>query len=312
MTAMASGGEFPLRSLRHAPDARIAVLAQPPAKRRERSPGCRGGPRLGGGSGIRRGRERVHQCQPSPHPVKARNGGIVATCRRWLEKRPGGCTLLAELNDQDHRFETVAALLAGAMDGDPALGEYRRLGVADPDYNKVRARFAAPPLMFWSRPHAFIETTAAPDRMLIASDLGDDLPADLLRPPFPACYLSFGPAVGSFLAPDDYWPGVGPARPRGAYVFQTTRDSMRTLGLVAILDLPGESTVGITYLDLLIADEAQPLNRNIQLAISHEAAGDRSSDLALVQTVAKVLLYMASPGAAIVEERRSSEALRKV
>lgn len=249
---------------------------------------------------------------PRLHPVEARNAGIVATCRRWLEKLPGGGSVLHELGDSNHRLKTVAGLLAAAMDADPVRPERHPGEAGISEYNRVRAWFAAPPLMFWTRPHAFIETTEALDRMLIASDLGDDLPASLLRPPFPACYVRFGRSVQRLLAPDNYWPGSYPARPQGVYVFETTRDSMRTLALAAMHDLPGESAMGMTCLDFLIRDEAQPLNDNILAAVTDGSAGDRSADLALLQTVAKVFLYMASPQAVMVEERHSSEALNKL
>ena len=57
--------------------------------------------------------------------------------------------------------------------------------------------------MFWSRGHALIETTEALERLLVDSDLGEDLPVELFRPPFPACFIRFGPAFQAALTPTD-------------------------------------------------------------------------------------------------------------
>jgi hypothetical protein len=247
-----------------------------------------------------------------PHPVQGRNAGIVSGCRRWLETIPGGEHVLAGLDDPNRRFMGNVELLTAAIEADPAIREGHLAEDIVHEHCRQRALFAVPPLMFWTRPHALIETTDALARMLVASDLGDDLPTTLLRPPFPACYLSFGREFQQVLSPDDNWPEIGYSRPRGVYIFEATRDSTRALAFVTIHDLPGEPLFGIAHLDFVVTDEAQPLNDKIRSIAKLEGAEHKQAYLSLTQIVAKVFLYMASPQAVLVEERRSSDALDKL
>jgi hypothetical protein len=78
------------------------------------------------------------------------------------------------------------------------------------------------------------EPTGALEKMLIASDLGDDLPADVFRPPFPATYIPFGETFGQAAIPAIPIETRTPGRSR-AFMCSRGCAKTRPLALVTIV-----------------------------------------------------------------------------
>ncbi len=249
-----------------------------------------------------------------PHPILGRNCGLVVACRRWLSARivPGGDEALGLLMDPQNRFFTNEKLLTGAVEHDPLWEQGRLAPPAGVGRDRFSAEFGVPPLMFWTRPNALIECTAALEQMLVASDLGDDLAAGILHPPASACYIGFGESFQEAVAPEGRWPGLDYCVPEGAYVFETATETGRMLAIVLIFGLPGRSGRAIRSFEVAIDDEAQPINIGLLPAVGQANPEVAGPHVVLMQTVAKVFLYLGMPQAVRRDERPYSDALNKL
>jgi hypothetical protein len=249
-----------------------------------------------------------------PHPILGRNGGLVVSCRRWLSAGivPGGHEALGLLTGPESRFFANEELLTGAVEHDPLWQQGRLALPAGVGRDRFSAEFGVPPLMFWTRPNAVIECTDALEQMLVASDLGDDLAAGILHPPAPACYIGFGESFQEAVAPEGRWPGLDYCVPEGAYVFETATGTGRMLAIVLIFGLPGRSSRAIRSFEVAIDDEAQPINIGLLPAVGQANPEVAGPHVVLMQTVAKVFLYMGMPQAVQRDERSYSNALNKL
>jgi len=141
---------------------------------------------------------------PVSHPVLARNVGLVSAWQEWTARQEGAPDYRSIADrivaNQCNNFDACVELVKESMRIDPIWNQ----GVVTPPSAQqldTSGVFAAAPLMYWRRPHVLIELTPALEQLLDRSDLGDDIPADLLRPPMPACYIKFSEAMQRAIIP---------------------------------------------------------------------------------------------------------------
>jgi hypothetical protein len=234
----------------------------------------------------------VHGCNlhgPQPHPVHVRNTDLVRAWQEWdLQKT---CRLDDLLASRESCFSQNRDMLAEAMHADPACRLGQVVLPPDPrDEVAVMNRIAAP-LIFWRWPHTLFELTAALEHLLVRSDLGDDIPVDLFRPPVPACFIRFGKELQQAIVPLETEQGVF-ARLEGVYVFESARASRRVLSMLPVYPPTRQEPVGIGMLELRIDDEQLPLVEAIRRICVGEAAGVWRHNQSVAQLCVKVFLYL--------------------
>lgn len=130
-----------------------------------------------------------------PHPVTARNVGLLPSWQRWSSWKEGASdnSSVADriLTNARNNFDKCVDVIKEGMRND-SVGLKGIIAGPSEEELDMSGVFAAAPLMFWRRPHALVELTAPLQQLLDRSDLGDDIPVGLLRPPVPACYIRFG------------------------------------------------------------------------------------------------------------------------
>lgn len=186
-----------------------------------------------------------------------------------------------------HEFGFDANILAneGALESDSVWHSGQVVKPASLNYLST---IATAPLMFWHRSNVMIEMTPALDSLLERSDLGHDIPLDLLRPPAQACYIRFGEAAQTAVVRASG--AIGYDRIEGAYVFEATKGPYRTVSFVAVFEAGQRLAVG--NIELVIDDEQRPINDLIEQMCRVQAT--RSAALhhqSLVQLCMKVFLY---------------------
>jgi hypothetical protein len=243
---------------------------------------------------------------PRPHPLIARDCGILTACRSWLSGKFFDKHLLSDLADPRAALGANVEALWQAIEDDP-LHRQGLVGRVPP----VRATFATPGMMYWARPHAIIEMTDALERMLLASDIGEDLPMEAFRAPFPACYVRFGKRFREALAPGDRLPEFKNCRPQGAYVFDRGIEAGGGFSLAMILELGDENALVIGAFEISLLSD-RPLAEGIRSNPQWPRMTGDGFELELTQAVAKVLLYLSSEEAVRIEERPYSELLDRL
>ena len=251
-----------------------------------------------------------------PHPVQARNVGLVQAWQRWSALREGRNQSQSEADriiaHLGQRFDENVALVEETMRNDPiwkmnvlaapsALASFDNCAV-----------FATAPLMFWRRPHVLIELTPALQQLLESSDLGSDIPINLLRPPAPACYIRFGEAMQrAIMPPQPKW--LKSCHIEGVYVFESVRREQRAIAMVAVYNLGEHPTLGITTIDIVVDDEQKPLVGVIQQIcankLDHEGQLHRQ---ALAQVCTKIFLYWNVEQARRFSEAPYSDAIKQL
>lgn len=190
-----------------------------------------------------------------PHPIRARNCGLEAAWRRWRDAPPR--VGAPDLADCRRRFDDNDAAVLAALRADPALVP-SQTEIDDP--HEALAAFvslATAALMFASQPSVLIEPTLALQHMLAHSDVGADIPIGLLRPPLPASFIRFGPALQQATEPVQLRRAAS-SRIEGVYVFAQQR-APRVLTLAPVFGIAGQPLVGLAMLDMRIADESRSL-----------------------------------------------------
>jgi hypothetical protein len=241
-----------------------------------------------------------------PHPLIARDCGILAACRQWLSGKAFAQHLLGGLADPKCPLGPNIEALGQAIEND-SLYQQDLVGGVHPQ----NIHFAATGMMYWARPHAIIDMTDALEHMLLASDIGDDLPMEAFRAPFPACFVRFGKTFREALAPGERLPEYNNCRPQGAYVFDRGLASGGGFTVAVILEpLDGSALVVGAFEIMLLANRS--LTDCIQPPPRWPCVTGDDFDLELTQAVAKVLLYLSSEQATWIEERPYSDALDKL
>ncbi|WP_157771949.1 hypothetical protein [Ralstonia solanacearum] len=241
------------------------------------------------------------------HPIEGRNGGITPAWRTWTRssERAATSSLAESLMATTRRsFEQNVALLCDAIRADPAW----RAGLIDVERRIAHDNVSLIPptaaLMFWSRQHMLIEPTAALEQWLVHSDVGPDLPCGLFRPPAPACFIRIGDTFRDALTLPPMQAVIGNPRLQGVYVFDSSREENRAVAIVPIFEMLDLGTYGACSIELVINDEAHPLNEQIAQTCQGTELGQYFASLA--QIVAKVFFYMEQPQAVHIEERSYS------
>jgi hypothetical protein len=240
--------------------------------------------------------ERCSTVCTLPHPVGARKSGVVAAWR-VIESEFGEQTKPL-MNVARRTFLENVDLLRNIVIREPVWAEPCR------DRNTEKARYILPtaPLMFWSGRHAIIETTDALEQILVHSDLGDDLRADMLRPLFPASYVRFGKTFREAVLPEPTSPSPETTFVQGVYVFETVRETRRLLTLAPIFTMAGAPAFFVSTIDIFIDDEGQSLSQNIRDTCERNDLCQAAHFESIAQIVAKVFLYMSLPQTVRIEE----------
>ena len=245
-----------------------------------------------------------------PHPVRARNLGLLTAWRNWLVGQDYDTALLPQVFcDESMPLRACSEVQNRTVDADPARkqGQLQRVThILDVTYS----------VLFWSRSHTLVELTRELQRVLMQSDLGEDIPASLLRLPAPVCYISFGPTVqqGLTRAAEGYpYDHV-----EGTYVMETAYNGQRTISLVPVYvtartSESGPQKLAVSLLELNVLDDRQTLMDAILDAC---ADGNHLSQaphyLSIIQFCAKVFLYMALTETMQAEERPYTAALAQL
>jgi hypothetical protein len=250
--------------------------------------------------------ECIH-ASPLLHPVCGRNADILGA---WGAVAPRIGHGPALIGDERVTFRGGLELISKSLVLDPL---YPRVAQGKPpgffDVNCVLAAAAA---MFWGRRNAIIETTEALERILADSDLGDDLPAGLLRPPFPATYLRFGDAFRQAAGPAPRLERPDLCHLQGVYVFETVHPNKRAMTLVPIFILEDTREFAANALEIGIDDEAAPLDQLVQQVAPRDGVDRSDHFVTLAGIVVKVFLYMDLAETVRAEERHFSFARERL
>lgn len=237
------------------------------------------------------------------HPVQGRNAQLLPAWQargHHVEGMTRASWAESLMATTDRSFEQNVDLLRGTISDDPAwrLDIAKRGAGAVPDDGLLVLPTAA--LMFWSRPRVLIEATDVLEQLLVNSDLGDDLPVGLFRPPMPACFIRFGKAFQKAIVPAPHSDRFGEYRLQGVYVFDSQGPQHRTLAFIPIFEFPDINKFGSSSADLIISDATYSLNTHVQDVFEKTCEGQNFASI--VQIVAKVFFYMEQPQVVRVEE----------
>lgn len=249
-----------------------------------------------------------------PHPVHARNAGLVPAWLSWTACQEGNvgnpCSAAQFVADPRYRFDQCVKVIEQAISIDPVwknmVRNARPHQAPDMGVDLVTA-----PLMFWHRPHALIELTPALQQLLARSALGGDIPVALLRPPVPACFIRFGKDLQQ-AALMTHLDGYTFSRIDGVYVFETTFAGERGLALLALYNVDGHNASGTSCINLVIGDEREPLVQVIDRISAKMNHAHRVHQQALAQICTKVFLYWNVEQARRVEETPYTNAMQQL
>lgn len=235
------------------------------------------------------------------HPVCARNSGLLAAWNA-LESQYGASPL-SRIGRVSRNFEENLCLVRDGVARDP-LWRQGRIKVGDDPRNiDDSLALATAQLMFWTRRHAVIEPTDALECLLVDSDLGADLPADLFRPPLPACFIRFGKAFQDAVVPARARPDFGAHLLQGVYVFESVRTEQRALTLVPIYVMRESARVAGGRIEMIIVEETDPLEQIIGEISAPAGAGQGAHLASVAGLLAKVFLYMGLARTPQIEQR---------
>lgn len=236
-----------------------------------------------------------------PHPIYGRNSGVLAAWHA-IESRIGDPSQPV-MNALHRTFFQNQGVLRAVVVRDPLWQQGRLFDGNDPKIIEGMVMQVTAQLMFWSRPNAIVEATDALEKLLIASDLGDDLPADLFRPPVPATYVRFGKTFQGNVVADPSGPGPDITVTEGVYVFETVRETLRVLALVPIFSVREQRMFFSNSIEIIVEDENEPLTQIIQEAGEQFGTHQGSHFDSIVKMIVKVFLYMSLAQTAQIEER---------
>lgn len=148
--------------------------------------------------------------------------------------------------------------------------------------------------------------------LLTETDLGPDIPADLLRPPLPACYIRFNDEMQRMIAPpvmDFHYQRV-----EGVYVFVSLRKDQRILGLVVIYVMStSPDFLGIMETEMMVDDEQLPVTELItRLQKEPDKQAIQAHSESLIRLCTKVCMYWNVEQAQRVEEHPYANAMRQL
>ncbi|KVH72221.1 hypothetical protein WJ41_13905 [Burkholderia ubonensis] len=228
-----------------------------------------------------------------PHPIEARNARLLTVWRHFVRRHQdekSAAFIDDMLTTTQCRFEQNIEVLCDCIQQDPAW----RARAIDRDRVVVpRGPAMVLPtasLMYWSREHRLlIESTAALEEWLVHSDVGDDLPCDLVRAPAGACYIRFGKMFREHVTvlPTE---ATRDAVVQGVYVFDSPRDENRALTLIPVFEMRDLGLYGASVIELIINDERRSINDEIAAICSNSALEGHFRSV--TEIVTKVVLYL--------------------
>ncbi|KVS41093.1 hypothetical protein WK43_09490 [Burkholderia ubonensis] len=123
-----------------------------------------------------------------------------------------------------------------------------------------------------------------------ASDIGDDLPCDLVRAPAGACYIRFGKIFREHVTmlPTEV---TSHAVVQGVYVFDSPRDENRALTLIPVFEMRDLGLYGASVIELIINDESRSINKEVAAVCSDPVLERHFTSVS--EIVTKVILYIA-------------------
>lgn len=218
-----------------------------------------------------------------PYPVRFRACALAA-CSAWLRRRLGddeadafAQPAVSPMHCADIVVREVLRSLAPAI---PALRPDEREAFAIEGGRHIAASLA-----FWQRNGSLIECTPTLTEWLRHTDLTADLPAHLLRLPFPVLYFQGLPLPDTDTGSDSKTGAT-----EGAFLFEHRDDDYPDVRALTLVPISWGNRAGqvlpLESMTLTLIDEAMPLVDWIrqQVAGGHWAA--------LIEAVAKVLLYL--------------------
>jgi hypothetical protein len=246
-----------------------------------------------------------------PHPVHARNAGLTGAWEQWIAGRAD--ELDETIASRHYRWQYHVQAIEQAMRIDPACLQGQIKLPANPLDVRAIAINTTAPLMFWRWPHALFELTPALEQILTRSDLGADIPANLLRPPIPACYIRLSSELQKSIAPvPPQGDGFAYKTLEGIYVFESVRGNQRAITLAPAYVHANQIKTSIGMIEMLIDEEQRPLVDLIQRICSQypNEAGPHFESLA--QICVKVFLYLSATSGQRVEENPYTQAIAQL
>ncbi|MFM0327057.1 hypothetical protein [Caballeronia glebae] len=255
----------------------------------------------------------TRETSPEPPPVRAAKLGLIPAWQAWtraLEERDG------ERLPQFH--------LSGAPDYGPpsAVQAAMDLFVEAMRVNGTRwdegasveeavqkfALLGSAAALYQVRPHAVIEPTEALQTWLAHTDISQDVPAALLKLPFPAIFIRFGPQMAQAVDAT-LWASVNrPLTTSGVYVLETLTANHRELVFMAVgVTLEHEQEMPHT-LQLIFDDESDSLIDHV-INLERKRAVGSDSSVAMIQMCIKVLLYLQTAGAVRIDDLHRHETI---
>ncbi len=248
-----------------------------------------------------------------PHPVCARNANITAIWRGVESKV--AAPAVSVMSDPRQSFQQNIGLVRNFVEHEPIYQRGFQAG-DETGLDDTALGLVVAPLMFWGRRNAIIELTDALERILVDSDLGEDLPVGLFRPPLPACYIHFGKTFRDTAVPAPNQPTPGAYVIQGVYVLEAQREGQRAVTIMPVFTLRDQASFGANLMEMIVSehsspdgsdasliDETRPLNQAIRTTCESYDFGQGAHFESIAQIVAKVFLYMGLPQTVRIEER---------
>lgn len=163
--------------------------------------------------------------------------------------------------------------------------------------------------MFWFRQHILVEPNAVLEHLLVHSDIGDDLPCALFRPPVPAAFIRLGEAFRDAVPLPPRYGLNAPVQLQRLYVFHSTRELNRVVSMVPVFEAPALGIFCANTIELVINDEARSLNAEI-LEVSSRSQGEHFT--AIAKIAAKVFFYIEQAHGVQVEDHSHSIAAERM
>jgi hypothetical protein len=255
-----------------------------------------------------------------PVPVAFRNAGFLARWTRLLNHSAPAA--VPWIGDTRKTMTRLILAMADALQT-PALEIAADVNMPLPDDAPlVPADFLiahAASIAFEARHGAIIVPTPELGALLAHADIGDDIQAGMLKPPFPAIYVPFGASLAKFFC-DLYQRGDV----SGCFCFEAFPDQdkpgLRTISIHLLTGLTPTSAIAATHFDLEIDDESLCLKQVLETAMaSYHMADGQSSDVDCrhgvfqqVAFLAKLFIYMGIKAAQLTPEPRHTEALQRL
>lgn len=266
------------------------------------------------------GDEQLKHHADLPLPVAFRNALLLARWMRLLNH--SAPAVVAWIGDTSKTINRLVFAMGDAL-YTPSLELARDLDMPLPDdeplvpIGTLVAHAAA--IAFEARHGAIVVPTPELGTLLTHADIGEDIPAGMFKPPFPAIYVPFGASLTKFFR--DLCKG---AVFSGCLCFEVFPEpdnpNLRAISIHLLTGLSSTSGIAATHFDFEIHDESLCLKQVLEEAMARYRMPDGESDDASYQHavsqqvafLAKLFIYMGMKAARLSTERRHSEAFQRL